>query len=108
MNTKDYKAVDPATTLSPEALRKASEGALKVYDFLPLHPKVVLYLLDMLEAAQKSLAQYRVYDDVISEIDRRADKEWCLGDGCDFTVTVTYDQYLAIDAAMAATKGEEA
>ena len=71
-----------------------------------LEPCQVLELLDMLEAAQKSVAQYRVYDDVISEIDRRADKEWCLGDGCDFTVTVTYGQYLAIDAAMAATKGE--
>lgn len=73
-----------------------------------VNPGQVLDLLDMLEAAQKSLAQFRVYDDVISEIDRRADKEWCLGDGCDFTVTITYEQYLAIDSAMAATKGEQA
>ena len=59
----------------------------------------ILELVEKLEAAQKQVEQYRVYDDVIAEIDRRADKEWCLGDQCDFTVTITYEQYLAINAA---------
>lgn len=68
---------------------------------------VVFELLDMLEAAQKMMAEqekhlsfYSNYDEIICEIDRRADKEHCLQDGCDFTVTITHDEYAAIDAAM--------
>ena len=30
---------------------------------------------------------------IFSEIDRRADKEWCLQDRCDFTVTIEYEDY---------------
>lgn len=30
---------------------------------------------------------------IFSEIDRRADKEWCLEDKRDFTVTITYEDY---------------
>lgn len=60
----------------------------------------LIELLDMLEAAQRDAARYRVYDEVIAEIDRRADKEWCLSEKCDFTVTITYEQYRSIAAAM--------
>lgn len=61
--------------------------------------RTIRMLVTKLEASQKEVARYSVYDEVISEIDRRADKEWCLGDGCDFTVTITHEQYQAIDAA---------
>lgn len=97
MNTKDYKAVDPATTLSLEALRKASEGAFKVYDFLPLHPKVVLYLLDMLEAAQQDQARYQWLRES-KHFDSDQHQIFCAAYGHALDV--------AIDAAMAATKGE--
>lgn len=114
MNTKDYNAVCPAITLSLEALRKASEGALKAYDFLPLHPKVVLYLLDRLEAAKLEAATMRsALEEIASgEIIR----EHCHGPHCTEELGIaTADEMSSraagalsfIDAAMAATKGEQ-
>lgn len=60
----------------------------------------VVLLIDQIESAQRDAALYRVYDEVIAEIDRRAEKEWCLSEKCDFTVTITYEQYRTIAAAM--------
>lgn len=34
-----------------------------------------------------------IKESIFSEIDRRADKEWCLQDQCDFTVTIEYEDY---------------
>lgn len=34
-----------------------------------------------------------IKEGIFSEIDRRADKEWCLEDKRDFTVTITYEEY---------------
>lgn len=33
---------------------------------------------------------------IIDEVHRRADKECCEEDQCDFTVTVTYEDYMAL------------
>jgi len=54
-------------------------------------------LIARLRAAENKL---RAWEPIMDEVDRRADKEHCLADRCDFTVTVCYDDYAAIDAAM--------
>lgn len=57
MNSKgEYLNFNPGESLDMAALRKACEGILKVRDFVPLHPKAVLHLLDMLEAAKLEAA----------------------------------------------------
>lgn len=120
MNTKYYKAVDPAATLSLEALRKASEGAFKVCDFLPLHPKVVVYLLDMLEAAKLDAARIEFVQDATVDIrcvEQGEDGygwqviEHHMGTPREKLIGGSFDELglrEAIDAAMAATKGEQA
>ena len=45
-----------------------------------------------------------LWEPIIDEVHRRADKQWCLQDKCDFTVTVFYDDYAAISAAMEQAK----
>lgn len=40
--------------------------------------------------------------EIEEEIHRRADKECCLEDGCDFTVTITSEQYERLCAPLAA------
>ena len=43
---------------------------------------------------------------IICEIDRRAEKEGCIDERCDFTVTVQYDDYLATtNQAIAKARG---
>lgn len=58
-------------------------------------------LIARLRAAEKDAALLKLYGPIIDEVERRAEKECCLQDRCDFTVTVSYDDYAAIDAAMA-------
>lgn len=36
------------------------------------------------------------WEPIMDEVDRRAGKECCLEDRCDFTVTVCYDDYAAV------------
>ncbi len=57
-------------------------------------------LIARLRAAEAELSLWRP---IMDEVDRRAEKEWCLQDKCDFTVTIQYDDYVAIDAAMERT-----
>lgn len=45
-----------------------------------------------------------MWEPIISEIHRRAGKEHAMEDRCDFTVTVAYEDYAAIDAAMEGDK----
>lgn len=54
-------------------------------------------LISRLRAAENKL---RAWEPIMDEVDRRAGKECCLADRCDFTVTVCYDDYAAINATM--------
>jgi hypothetical protein len=38
----------------------------------------------------------RAWHPVMEEVHRRADKEWCLEERCDFTVTIEHDVYAAL------------
>lgn len=46
---------------------------------------------DKLKELENSINSIK--DAMFAEIDRRADKEWCLQDRCDFTVTIAYEDY---------------
>ncbi|MCS7816588.1 hypothetical protein N0387_31380 [Pseudomonas aeruginosa] len=57
-------------------------------------------LIARLRAAEAELSLWRP---IMDEVERRAEKEWCLQDKRDFTVTIQYDDYVDIDAAMEST-----
>ncbi|HGE1973719.1 TPA: hypothetical protein ACGKFT_006541, partial [Pseudomonas aeruginosa] len=57
-------------------------------------------LIARLRAAEAELSLWRP---IMDEVERRAEKEWCLQDKSDFTVTIQYDDYVAIDSAMEST-----
>ncbi|TQI12225.1 hypothetical protein FLI94_17285 [Pseudomonas aeruginosa] len=57
-------------------------------------------LIARLRAAEAELSLWRP---IMDEVERRAEKEWCLQDKRDFTVTIQYDEYVAIDSAMEST-----
>ncbi|HGW5894474.1 TPA: hypothetical protein ACNIOJ_002539 [Pseudomonas aeruginosa] len=57
-------------------------------------------LIARLRAAEAELSLWRP---IMDEVERRAEKEWCLQDKSDFTVTIQYDDYVDIDAAMERT-----
>lgn len=47
----------------------------------------------------KDAGRYRAWEPIIDEVERRAGKECCIEHGCDFTVTVMHDDYIATMAA---------
>lgn len=56
---------------------------------------------DTLLAERDALkAEQALWEPIHYEIHRRAEKQWCLSSQCDFEVTVTYEDYAAIDAAL--------
>ncbi|MFK1397314.1 hypothetical protein ACIUY8_09580 [Pseudomonas aeruginosa] len=57
-------------------------------------------LIARLRAAEAELSLWRP---IMDEVERRAEKEWCLQDKRDFTVTIQYDDYVDIAAAMERT-----
>ncbi|MFU3658171.1 hypothetical protein ACM7JE_30035 [Pseudomonas aeruginosa] len=57
-------------------------------------------IIARLRAAEAELSLWRP---IMDEVERRAEKEWCLQDKRDFTVTIQYDDYVAIDSAMERT-----
>ncbi|ENT2762067.1 hypothetical protein ACPZLB_000106 [Pseudomonas aeruginosa] len=63
-------------------------------------PSNVEALIARLRAAEAELSLWRP---IMDEVERRAEKEWCLQDKSDFTVTIQYDDYVDIDAAMERT-----
>lgn len=63
-------------------------------------PSNVEALIARLRAAEAELSLWRP---IMDEVERRAEKEWCLQDKRDFTVTIQYDEYVAIDSAMEST-----
>ncbi|MBW6319356.1 hypothetical protein KZ879_33405 [Pseudomonas aeruginosa] len=58
-------------------------------------------LIARLRAAEAELSLWRP---IMDEVERRAEKEWCLQDKRDFTVTIQYGDYVDIDAAMERTQ----
>ncbi len=63
-------------------------------------PSNIQSLIVRLRAAEAELSLWRP---IMDEVERRAEKEWCLQDKRDFTVTIQYDDYVDIDAAMERT-----
>lgn len=63
-------------------------------------PSNIQSLIARLRAAEAELSLWRP---IMDEVERRAEKEWCLQDKRDFTVTIQYDDYVDIDAAMERT-----
>ncbi|HCL3554706.1 TPA: hypothetical protein N2A72_003469 [Pseudomonas aeruginosa] len=57
-------------------------------------------IIARLRAAEAELSLWRP---IMDEVERRAEKEWCLQDKRDFTVTIQYDDYVDIDSAMEST-----
>ncbi|HCF0038566.1 hypothetical protein [Pseudomonas aeruginosa] len=67
---------------------------------LTASPSNIQSLIARLRAAEAELSLWRP---IMDEVERRAEKEWCLQDKRDFTVTIQYDDYVDIDAAMERT-----
>jgi hypothetical protein len=79
---------------------------LKDSDFISAaNPFAVLGLIaevELLRAEVEALRQdAELWESIHDEIHRRADKEHALADRCDFDVTIMYEDYAAIDEAIA-------
>lgn len=51
--------------------------------------------MDDKEAIKKRIEEIK--ESFFYEIERRASKEWCLESQCDFTVTISYEDYKELD-----------
>ncbi len=60
-------------------------------------------LADIIARLRAAEAELSLWRPIMDEVERRAEKEWCLQDKRDFTVTIQYDDYVAIDSAMERT-----
>ncbi|MBM2500575.1 hypothetical protein JQS51_30350 [Pseudomonas aeruginosa] len=60
-------------------------------------------LADIIARLRAAEAELSLWRPIMDEVERRAEKEWCLQDKRDFTVTIQYDDYVDIDAAMERT-----
>lgn len=58
-SVEKYLSYEPKDELDLQTLRKACEGILKIRDFVPIHPKAILHLIDQSEAAQNDAARYQ-------------------------------------------------
>lgn len=70
------------------------------------NPATILSLLQHVRELRRDSETLRLYSSIIDEIDRRAGKQHCLEDQCDFTVTIQYEDYAVIaayDAARSST-----
>ncbi|MDC3857734.1 hypothetical protein [Pseudomonas aeruginosa] len=83
--------------ISDEQLAELAEGCM---DSIPCPISALYQLAERLRAAEAELSLWRP---IMDEVERRAEKEWCLQDKRDFTVTIQYDDYVAIDSAMEST-----
>ncbi|WP_427110792.1 hypothetical protein [Pseudomonas aeruginosa] len=85
------------TPISDEQLAELADGCM---DSIPCPISALYQLAERLRAAEAELSLWRP---IMDEVERRAEKEWCLQDKRDFTVTIQYDDYVAIDSAMEST-----
>ncbi|MBH8919813.1 hypothetical protein I5K03_31090 [Pseudomonas aeruginosa] len=83
--------------ISDEQLAELADGCM---DSIPCPISALYQLAERLRAAEAELSLWRP---IMDEVERRAEKEWCLQDKRDFTVTIQYDDYVAIDSAMERT-----
>ncbi|EIU4992742.1 TPA: hypothetical protein NI644_001927 [Pseudomonas aeruginosa] len=83
--------------ISDEQLAELADGCM---DSIPCPISALYQLAERLRAAEAELSLWRP---IMDEVERRAEKEWCLQDKRDFTVTIQYDDYVAIDSAMEST-----
>ncbi|HIE1324495.1 TPA: hypothetical protein ACXJFQ_005100 [Pseudomonas aeruginosa] len=83
--------------ISDEELAELADGCM---DSIPCPISALYQLAERLLAAEAELSLWRP---IMDEVERRAEKEWCLQDKRDFTVTIQYDDYVAIDSAMERT-----
>ncbi len=60
-------------------------------------------LADIIARLRAAEAELSLWRPIMDEVERRAEKEWCLQDKRDFTVTIQHDDYVDIDAAMERT-----
>lgn len=84
-------------SISDEQLAELADGCM---DSIPCPISALYQLAERLRAAEAELSLWRP---IMDEVERRAEKEWCLQDKRDFTVTIQYDDYVAIDSAMEST-----
>ncbi|HGN1040048.1 TPA: hypothetical protein ACKROO_004679 [Pseudomonas aeruginosa] len=84
-------------SISDEELAELADGCM---DSIPCPISALYQLAERLRAAEAELSLWRP---IMDEVERRAEKEWCLQDKRDFTVTIQYDDYVAIDSAMEST-----
>ncbi|MBF3166489.1 hypothetical protein HKW72_01175 [Pseudomonas aeruginosa] len=83
--------------ISDEQLAELADGCM---DSIPCPISALYQLAERLRDAEAELSLWRP---IMDEVERRAEKEWCLQDKRDFTVTIQYDDYVAIDSAMEST-----
>ncbi|HFH2965879.1 hypothetical protein [Pseudomonas aeruginosa] len=91
------------TPISDERL--AEVETLYIGDRSRLDSTVILCgtLADIIARLRAAEAELSLWRPIMDEVERRAEKEWCLQDKRDFTVTIQYDDYVDIDAAMERT-----
>ncbi|HHX6850527.1 TPA: hypothetical protein ACVGMT_003602 [Pseudomonas aeruginosa] len=85
--------------------RLAEVESLYIGDRSRLDSTVILSgtLADIIARLRAAEAELSLWRPIMDEVERRAEKEWCLQDKRDFTVTIQYDDYVDIDAAMERT-----
>ncbi|MFG8885987.1 hypothetical protein ACEPVY_12530 [Pseudomonas aeruginosa] len=91
------------TPISDERL--AEVETLYIGDRSRLDSTVILCgtLADIIARLRAAEAELSLWRPIMDEVERRAEKEWFLQDKRDFTVTIQYDDYVDIDAAMERT-----
>lgn len=73
-----------------KAQHKLGEGFYCVHNIAAAD---IIALISRLRAAESKI---QLWHPIMDEVDRRAGKECCLEDRCDFTVTVSYEDYAAM------------
>lgn len=84
----EFRNYDPSKEMDIDALRTAVRGHLADDEWVMIHPKAILHILNSMEAAEKDAARYRWLRH--GEISKLPHSDW--GDG------LVYDEREALDA----------